>query len=141
MQLKIKKIHSEAKIPQYAHKGDAAFDLSSIENYLISPGNKILVNTGISMEIPESFFGSIRDRSGLAVKQGIHVLGGVIDSHYRGEIKIVLINLGKDNFEIKKGDRIAQMIIQSCETCEIKEVSDLSSTERGELGFGSTGIN
>ena len=141
LQLKIKKIHSDAVIPKYAHEGDAGFDLVSVENCLISPGNKIIVSTGLKMEIPKGFFGSIRDRSGLAAKKAIHVLAGVIDSHYRGEIKIVLINLGNENFEINKGDRIAQMIIQPCENCNIEEVQNIDETERGESGFGSTGIN
>ncbi len=140
-ELKIKKISPNSVIPKYSHKGDAGFDLASAENYLLSPGNKIIVNTGLQMEIPDGYWGNIRDRSGLAAKKAIHVLAGVVDSHYRGEIKVVLINLGKENFEIKKGDRIAQMIITPYEDYEIEEVSDLSETERGESGFGSTGKN
>jgi len=139
--LKIKKINQNATIPKYAHEGDAGFDLSSVEDYSLNPGDKIIVKTGLQMEIPENYFGNIRNRSGLAAKYGIHVLAGVIDSHYRGEIGVVLINLGKALYNITKGDRIAQMIIQGCESCEIEEVNEISETKRGDGGFGSTGIN
>ncbi len=139
LEIKVKKIREDAKMPSYAHPGDAGMDLYSIESYIIPPHEKKIVQTGISMEIPEGYFGSIRDRSGLAAKYGIHALGGVIDSGYRGEIGVILINLGKERFEIKKGDKIAQLLIQKIESPKILEVTDLSETSRGVGGFGSTG--
>ena len=137
--VRIKKIHYDAVIPSYAHTGDAAFDLKSVGDYLIGPGERTVVKTGLQIEIPEGYWGNIRDRSGMAAKYGIHILAGVIDSNYRGEVGVVMANLGKENYSVNRGDKIAQMIIQSYEHCEIKEVSELSETVRGEEGFGSTG--
>ena len=140
MKLKIKKLHPDAKIPSYAHAGDAGMDLCSVEEKTLMPGDKTIVKTGIVIELPEDYFGNIRDRSGLAAKYGIHTLAGVVDCHYRGEIGVVMINLGKEEFKINVGDRIAQMLIQKVENPEIEEVSELSETKRGEGGFGSTGV-
>src|SRR3989344_4299130 len=131
--IKYKRIHPDAKIPSYAHEGDAGMDLYSVEDYVLKPG--------IATEMPEGYFGSIRDRSGLAARYAIHVLAGVIDCHYRGEIGVVIINLGKEEFSISKGDRIAQVLIQTVEHVNILEVNELSETSRGKDGFGSTGIN
>jgi|SRR3989338_4720644 len=139
--IKYKRIHPDAKIPSYAHEGDAGMDLYSVEDYVLKPGEKIIVKTGIATEMPEGYFGSIRDRSGLAARYAIHVLAGVIDCHYRGEIGVVIINLGKEEFSISKGDRIAQVLIQTVEHVNILEVNELSETSRGKDGFGSTGIN
>ena len=139
--IKYKRIHPDAKIPSYAHEGDAGMDLYSVEDYVLKPGEKIIVKTGIATEMPEGYFGSIRDRSGLAARYAIHVLAGVIDCNYRGEIGVVIINLGKEEFSISKGDRIAQVLIQTVEHVNILEVNELSETSRGKDGFGSTGIN
>lgn len=139
LKVKILKIDSKAKVPFYAHEGDAGFDLHSIENCTLNPGEKKVIRTGLKMEIISGYFGSIRDKSGLAAKFGIHVLAGVIDSGYRGEICIALINLGKEEFEINIGDKIAQMLIQKVECVEFEEVEELSETSRGSGGFGSTG--
>ena len=139
--IKYKRIHPDAKIPSYAHEGDAGMDLYSVEDYVLKPGEKIIVKTGIATEMPEGYFGSIRDRSGLAARYAIHVLAGVIDCHYRGEIGVVIINLGKEEFSISKGDRIAQILFQKVEQVNIIEVNELSETSRGKDGFGSTGIN
>lgn len=141
MKIKIKKINPDAVIPKYAHEGDAGFDLCSIEDYILKPMERRTVKTGIQIEIPKGYFGSIRDRSGLAAKHSIHTLAGVVDSHYRGEIGVVLINLGKEEFKINKEDRIAQMLIQPVLIGEIEETDSLSETSRGEGGFGSTGLN
>jgi len=111
LNLKIKKIYTEAIVPFKSRKGDAGLDLSSLKNYSIKPSEKILIETGICLEIPDGFVGLIWDRSGLAVKHSLHCLAGVIDSNYRGEIKVVLINLGNKTYEIKKGDRVAQLLI------------------------------
>jgi|SRR3989344_1838313 len=140
MKIKVKKIHSDAVIPDYAKDGDAGFDLHSLEEKILAAGEKAVIKTGIKIEIPNGYFGSIRDRSGLAAKNALHCLAGVVDSGYRGEIGIVMINLGKDEFKINRGDRIAQMLIQKVERVEIEEVEELSESFRGESGFGSTGL-
>ena len=140
MEIKIKKSHLDAIIPKHAKYGDAGMDLCSVEDCSLNPLDKVLIKTGLHFEIPENYFGSIRDRSGLAVKYGIHILAGVVDSGYRGEIIVALVNLGKEKYEIKKGDRIAQIIIQPYAHCDVKEVEELSESERGYGGFGSTGL-
>ena len=139
MKLKILKIDSEAIIPTYANHDDAGLDLYSAENFVLKPGERRAIETGVKMEIPEGYVGLVWDKSGLAVNDGIKTMAGVIDSGYRGEIKIVLINLGEKNFEIKKGQKIAQMLIQKIEHPEIEIVEFLSESGRGESGFGSTG--
>ena len=137
--VKVKKLKPNAVLPKYAHEGDAALDLYSTENYSIVSGERQLVSTGIAMEFPAGYFASIRDRSGLAAKKGITVLGGVIEFTYRGEYGVVLLNTGKETFEIKVGDKIAQVVIQPVATAEISEITELSVTERGVGNFGSTG--
>jgi dUTP pyrophosphatase len=139
MQLKIKKLNTEAIVPQYAHSDDAGFDLFSIKDFEIAPGSRVQIPTGIAMEIPEGFVGLIWDKSGLSHKNGLKTLGGVIDAGYRGEVKVGLINLSAETYLLEKGHKVAQMIIQKKETCEIVEVDELSDTSRGEGGFGSSG--
>lgn len=139
MQLKIKKINSEATVPCYAHLDDAGFDLFSVKDMEIAPMSRVQVPTGIAMEIPSGFVGLIWDKSGLSHKNGLKTLGGVIDAGYRGEIKVGLMNLSSEVYVLEKGHKVAQMIIQKKETCEIIEVDELSDTSRGEAGFGSTG--
>lgn len=139
MILEFKKLNPDAKTPSYAHSGDACFDLNSIEEKSLSSMEKYLFKTGIAMAIPEGHVGLIKDRSGLAAKFGIHVLGGVIDSGYRGEISVVLINLGQHSYAIKKHDRIAQMLIQPVIPAHFQETHTLPQSSRGRDGFGSTG--
>jgi len=139
--VKVKKLKPNAIIPNYAHKGDAGLDLYSTESYIIKSNKRQLVSTGISMELPKGYFASIRDKSGFALKKGITILGGVIDYTYRGEYGIIVLNTGEEDFVIKKGDKIAQVIIQPVATAEIKEVAKLSETERGSGAWGSTGGN
>ena len=140
MVIKIKKLTEGAKVPQYAHPGDAGMDFFSNEEMILRPEERKLVSTGISMAIPEGYVGLFWDKSGLAVKNGIKTMAGVIDAGYRGEIKILLHNLSTEEFKIEKGMKIAQMLIQPVEVREIVEVEDLEETERGEGGFGSTGL-
>ena len=140
MKLKIQKI-ADVEMPFYAHEGDAAFDLRAAEEYVLKPGQKIIVKTGLKMAIPSGHVGLIWDRSGLAAKNGVHVLAGVVDSGYRGEVGVVLKNLGEDDIEITKNMRIAQMLIQPVVTAEIEETESLDESKRGEGGFGSTGIH
>lgn len=140
--LKIKKLINDAKIPFYAHEGDAGMDLYSSEEKIILPGESVLVKTGISIELPHNTEAQIRPRSGLALKHSITVLNspGTIDEGYRGEIGIILINHGKEKFFVEKYMRIAQMVIKPVIRAEIQEVTDeLSETERAKGGFGSSG--
>ena len=139
--VKIKKLKPDAVLPKYAHEGDAGFDLYSNEKYMLKPLEKKLVSTGISMAIPKGYVGLIWDRSGLAAKNSIHVLAGVIDSGYRGEIGVVLKNLGNDEFNVEKNMRVAQMLIQPVAKASLHLVEELDETNRGEGGFGSTGLH
>jgi len=139
VKIKIKKINPEAKIPSYAHPGDAGLDLYSCEDYLLKPQERHTFLIGISTEIPFGYVGLIRDKSGLAAKHGLTVLAGVIDSNYRGEYGVVLLNIGDKPYQIRKGDKIAQLLIQKIENVEMEEVNELSETLRGEGGFGSSG--
>jgi len=139
--VKIKKIKDNAVLPNYAHEGDAGFDLCSTESYLLKPGEKQLVSTGIALAIPDGHVGLIWDRSGLAAKHSMHALAGVVDSGYRGEVKVVLKNLGMVEFEVSPGMRIAQMLIQPVVTASLEESHSLEETSRNEGGFGSTGTH
>ena len=138
--LKIKKIHPDATMPKYLRPGDAAMDLYSSEDKIIQPHQRELISTGIAIAIPTGNVGLIWDRSGMAANHGIKSMGGVIDSNYRGEIKVILHNLTNQPFTIEKGMRIAQMLIQPVEQKQIMEVEDLDDTIRGEKAFGSTGL-
>jgi len=139
--LKIKKLHHEAQIPHYSTLGSAGMDLRASHDSLIEFGKTALISTGIAIALPSGFEAQIRPRSGLAIKNQITVLNtpGTIDSDYRGEVKIILINHSKADFQVKKGDRIAQMIIAKHEIVKIEELIELDETDRGEGGFGSTG--
>ena len=142
VKLLIKKLHKNIILPEYKTDGSSGMDLmANVEHTVkILPGEKKIISTGIMVAIPEQYEIQIRPRSGLAAKNGISVLNtpGTIDSDYRGEIKVILINLGKDIFQINKNDRIAQMIVCPIIKVELKEVESLPETARGEGGFGST---
>ena len=141
--IQIKKLSSEVLTPKYETAGSSGMDIAAYieKDIIINPGDKTLVPTGFSLSIPQGYEVQIRPRSGLAAKNGITVLNtpGTIDSDYRGEIKVILINLSKDEFIIKNGERIAQMVICPIEQVSIEEVKELSGTDRGKAGFGSTG--
>ena len=145
MFLKIKKMDPEARIPQYQYDTDAGMDLHSLYAGVIKPGERGRVHTGIAIALPPGYEAQIRSRSGLAFKHGVVVLNspGTIDEGYRGEIGILLINHGHEDYRFDKGDRIAQMVIQRTETrnVQIREVKELDETERGAGGFGSTGVS
>jgi dUTP pyrophosphatase len=138
VKLKVQKINPEARLPLYQHSGDAGLDLFSVVEDVLSPGEVKPIPTGIKMAIPEGFVGLIWDKSGLSL-QGVHRLAGVVDAGYRGEVKVVMINLGKESLSIKPGMKIAQMLIQPVVTVEVVESGELDDTARGEGGFGSTG--
>ena len=139
MKLKIKKLHKDAIIPQYAHFDDAGFDLFAIEDTLVKKNERAVVKIGIAMEIPTGYVGLVWDKSGISVKEGVKTIAGVVDSTYRGEALVAVINLGNTDYLFKKGHKVAQMIIQKKETVEFEEVNELTETKRGEGGFGSTG--
>ena len=142
VKLLIKKLQKNIILPEYKTDGSSGMDLmANVEQTVkILPGEKKIISTGIMVAIPEQYEIQIRPRSGLAAKNGISVLNtpGTIDSDYRGEIKVILINHGKDIFEIKKNDRIAQMIVCPIIKVELEEVESLPETVRGKGGFGST---
>jgi len=134
---------SDIPLPRYAKSGDAGADLCSSENILIAPGERALVSTGISIALPEGFAAFVHPRSGLAIKHGVGIVNapGTIDAGYRGEIKVIVINHDlTSHFEIKRGDRIAQLVIQRVEQAEFCEVDALPESDRGAGGFGSTGV-
>ena len=140
--LKVKKLNEDAIIPNFAHKGDAGMDLYSIEKVIIPKNETRLIKTGISIELPHMTEAQVRPRSGLALKHSITVLNspGTIDEGYRGEIGVILINHGKEDFVVEKHMKIAHMVIKPIYEIHIEEVKDLSDTERGNGGFGSTGM-
>lgn len=137
------RLHKDAVMPKHATEGSAGVDLVSVDRLLVEPGERVLVNTGIAVQLKFGTEMQIRPRSGLAIKHGITVLNapGTIDSDYRGEIKVLLINLGTKLFTIEKGMRIAQAVVAYYAFQNWIEVLQLKSTERGEGGFGSTGVN
>ncbi|HZX44465.1 MAG TPA: dUTP diphosphatase [Candidatus Nanoarchaeia archaeon] len=141
LDVKIQRIKDNAAIPKYAHPGDAGVDLFSTEEYLLKPGQRVLVSTGIKIAVPDGYEAQVRPRSGLALKYGISVCNtpGTVDSGYRGEVGCIVINLGNEDFKIEKGSKIAQMVFNKIEHAEFEEVTELDATKRGEGGFGSTG--
>tara|TARA_R110000824_G_scaffold14985_6_gene63393 strand:- start:1577 stop:2056 length:480 start_codon:yes stop_codon:yes gene_type:complete len=135
---KTKKLSETAQVPTKGHVNDAGWDLHSDEDITLWPGETKLISTGIAMALPKNHVGLIWDRSSMGVK-GIHRHAGVIDSGYRGEVKVCLHNTTSELYKIKSGDRIAQLLIQETPIFRLHEVEDLDSTERGSDGFGSTG--
>lgn len=140
MKIQIKKLHPDAKIPEFALEGDAGMDLFSIEDIVLKPGERIACRTGIAIKIPNGYAGLIWDKSGPSHKFGIKTLGGVGDSNYTGEYLVGLVNLSDDDFVIKKGQKIAQILFQKIEIPEVEEVNELEETNRGDGRHGSTGI-
>lgn len=153
--VKFVKLNNLAVVPSRQKTGDAGYDLYATESIRIKPMSRALVSTGLSIEVPQGYYARIAPRSGLAIKNGIDVLAGVVDSSYRGEVKVVLMNLNIDlasmmgltpsiagsafDFNIKAGDRIAQLIIEKYHAVDWQEVTQLSSSDRTG-GFGSTGV-
>jgi dUTP pyrophosphatase len=132
----------DVPFPSYATPGSAGLDLRSSERALVEPGEYAVIRTGIRLEIPSGYEGQVRPRSGLAAKHGVTLLNspGTIDSDYRGEVNVILINHGKESFGIEIGDRIAQIVFAPCVQAELTESCDLSDSSRASGGFGSTGI-
>ena len=142
MQLRIRRIDQGLPLPGYAHEGDAGLDLYATEDVTIPPFGRTLVPTGVAVAIPAGFAGFVQPRSGLALQHGLTFANspGLIDSHYRGEIKVIAVNLDPEQpIRISRGDKIAQLVVQPVVRCELVEVDELDSTARGEGGFGSSG--
>lgn len=152
MQLKIKRLTDTAVLPVKAHQSDAGFDICADEDVTINAGETVTVSTGLSIAIPEGYYGRLKGRSGLTAKTLLRVQEGTIDANYRGEIKVICDIKTKvldrvidgmiyaHNISLKRGERIAQLIIQPLPTVEVVEVDELDDTDRGDGGFGSTGI-
>lgn len=143
MKIKIKKLHTDSIIPQYQSPESAGFDLHALQDYTLAAGERALIQTGLAFEFDKGFEIQIRPRSGLALKYGISVLNspGTIDSDYRGEIKVLLINHSNEEFHIKAGDRIAQAVVNTIIQAEFEQTHELSDSVRGSGGFGSSGIS
>ena len=155
MKIKYVKLTESAVEPFQAGKGDAGYDLYAVTTETVKPSERKLISIGIAIEIPEGYYGRIAPRSGLAIDKGIDVMAGVIDSSYRGEIKVLLVNLNHPapvdpfegmfgsvyDFAINPGDRIAQLIIERCHKVEWVQEGSLSESDRGESGFGSSGVS
>jgi dUTP pyrophosphatase len=140
MQIRIKKLHPDAALPVYAHgpSEDAGLDLRAVESIVLTPGAAHGVPTGIAIELPPGYEAQVRPRSGMALKHSLTVNFGTIDPGYRGEICVIMFNLGRADYTIEKGDRIAQLVVAKYEAIEWQE-SDLSDSDRGAGGFGSSG--
>ena len=138
----IKKLFKDVLVPKYETLGSSGMDISAYidADIVLTPGNKAIIPTGLAVSIPKGYEIQIRPRSGLAAKKSISVLNtpGTIDADYRGEIKVILINLGSENFTVEKKMRIAQMVVSPIVRAKLEEVQELSNTDRGEGGFGST---
>ena len=137
--LKVKKLTNEARIPTRGSGGAVGYDLYSSDSVVVPPSHRALVGSGVAIVLPAGCYGRVAPRSGLAVKHGIQVGAGVVDPDYTGEVKVVLFNHGHADFHIHKGDRIAQLILEKCDTPEVVEIGAVEDTERGSGGFGSTG--
>lgn len=141
--VRITRLNDDVELPSYAYEGDAGLDLRAAEDVLLRPFERHLVSTGLAVAIPDGYAGFVQPRSGLAIKQGLSILNtpGLVDAHYRGELKIIAINLDpKTPIRINRGDRIAQLVIQSVPNVRLVEVAELDATDRGSGGFGSSGV-
>lgn len=142
MNLRVKCLRPNVSLPRRSSSGAVGYDLYSAESVVLLPGHRALLGTGVAIVLPVGTYGRVAPRSGLAVKHGIQVGAGVIDPDYTGEVKVLLFNHGDTAFEVKSGERVAQLILERCETPPVEEVvGTLEQTARGAGGFGSTGTN
>ncbi len=137
--LKVVKLYPDAIVPSYANPGDAGFDLYSMEDGIIGPGRKRVIPLGIAVEIPRDWCIQLTGKSGLSASYGIDILGGLIDSGYRGELKAILLNTGEERFKYEKGSKVTQGVLYYSPQAEIIEVQSLGDSIRGKKGFGSSG--
>ena len=142
MTVKVLRTDPAAQLPVYAHPGDAGMDVRSIEEVTLAPGARALIHTGLVLMLPPNAEAQVRPRSGLALKHGVTVLNtpGTIDAGYRGEVGVILINLGTEPFVVEKGMKIAQLVVSPVAQAEVVEVASVDETDRGAGGFGSTGV-
>lgn len=143
VRLPIKRLDPTVELPAYAYSGDAGLDLRSSEDVVLAPLERKLVSTGLAIAIPDGYAGFVQPRSGLALREGLSMANtpGLIDAHYRGELKVCAINLDPNNeIHISRGERIAQLVIQKVPVVALVEVSELDETDRGTGGFGSSGV-
>ena len=138
LEVRIKRLHSDAKLPSYAHPGDVGLDLYALEEAIIPPGGHHLFKNGFALEFPEGYAAIVKDKSGLA-KAGLHAMGGVFDAGFRGEYNVMLVNLGDKPYTFEKGDKVAQLVILPVAHAKLIEAETLSDTSRGHGQFGSTG--
>ena len=142
MTVKVLRTDPAAQLPTYAHPGDAGMDVRSVEDVTLAPGARALVRTGLVLMLPPDAEAQVRPRSGLALKHGVTVLNspGTIDAGYRGEVGVILVNLGAEPFVVEKGMKIAQLVVAPVAQAAVVEVSDVDATDRGAGGIGSTGV-
>ena len=142
IKLPLTRLDPSIELPSYAREGDAGLDLRAAHDATLEPGGRGLVGTGLAVAIPPGYAGLVLPRSGLALSQGVTVLNapGLVDADYRGELKVLLVNHGDKPVPVRRGDRIAQLVIQRVERAELLEVNELPASERGAGGFGSTGV-
>ena len=142
IKLPLTRLDPSIELPSYAREGDAGLDLRAAHDATLEPGGRGLVGTGLAVAIPPGYAGLVLPRSGLALSQGVTVLNapGLVDAGYRGELKVLLVNHGDKPMPVRRGDRIAQLVIQRVERAELIEVNELPTSERGAGGFGSTGV-
>lgn len=142
VRLRVKRLDPQVPLPSYAHDGDAGLDLCAAEDVILVPMERAAVATGLAIAVPTGWVGLVHPRSGLALRQGLTVANapGTIDAGYRGELKVILVNLGDEAVTIARGDRVAQLVLQEVGAAEVVEVDDLDDTTRGDGGFGSTGV-
>lgn len=141
--LPIKRLDPSIELPQYAYSGDAGLDLRSNADVTIAPFERVLIPTGLALAIPDGYAGFVQPRSGLALRFGLSMANtpGLIDAHFRGELKVIAINLdAHQEISLERGERVAQLVIQKVPVVNLVEVSELDSTDRGDNGFGSSGV-
>lgn len=144
IKLAVKRLDPSVELPSYAYLGDAGLDLRANEELTLAPHERRLISTGLAVAIPEGYAGFVQPRSGMALKRGLSMANtpGLIDAHYRGELKVVAVNLDDENpIHIERGERIAQLVIQKVPAVELVEVEELDETDRGSGGFGSSGVD
>lgn len=139
--LQVRRLDPDVPLPSYAHPGDAGLDLASAEDRVLGPGERGAISTGLAVAVPDGWVGLVHPRSGLSLRDGVTVVNapGTVDSGYRGELKVLLVNLGDRPVEIARGERVAQLVLQRVGRATVEEVDELDDTTRGEGGFGSTG--
>lgn len=140
IEVAVRRLRPDAEIPSQAYEGDAGLDLAACEPAVLEPGERAIVPTGVAVEIPEGYAGFVQPRSGLAARHGVGIVNspGLIDSGYRGEIQVVLLNTGREPFSVEAGMRIAQLVIAPVASVRLVEVDALAASERGTQGFGSS---